>query len=149
MSKENVEIVWAALRTAAGRGQADPGTRIDALDPRAVEATVEFFDSEVEFEEDPRFPEADVFHGRAAVRAYFDQFTDQFQEFGFEVDDVLDAGADDVLVLLHLRGRGKVSGAEFDQRSAWLFSVRDGRAFRVRTYFDRTEALEAVGLPQG
>jgi ketosteroid isomerase-like protein len=149
MSQENVEIVRAALRTAAERGQADAGMRIDALNRAATDAIDELlFDAEVEFQEDPRFPEAGVFHGRAAVRAYFDQFTDQFDEFSFGVDDVLDAGGDDVLVLCRLRGRGNASGAEFDQRSAWLFSVRAGRAYRVRPYFDRAEGLEAVGLSE-
>ena len=74
------------------------------------------------------------------------QFTEQFDEFRFEFEDVLDAGDDRVVLLLHLHGRGKDSGAVFEERPAWVQTIRDGKAVRIEAYLDRGEALEAVGL---
>ena len=45
-----------------------------------------------------------------------------------------------------MRGRGKASGAETDALVVYLVEFRDGKAFRIRTFLDEAEALEAVGL---
>jgi ketosteroid isomerase-like protein len=33
-----------------------------------------------------------------------------------------------------------------NQPASWLYEIKDGRVVRMRTYTDRAEALEAVGL---
>jgi len=50
-------------------------------------------------------------------------------------------------VIRHV-GRGKLSGAEVEQRFAQLWTVRDGKIVRMEMYPDREDALEAVGLPE-
>ena len=140
MSQENVKLVRDAF-LAASRGGA-----LDALDQDALERAFEFFHPEIEIREDPRFPEAGVFRGQDAVRSYFAQFTEQFDEFRFELEDVLDAGDDRAILLFHIHGRGKDSGAVFEERPAWVQTIRDGKAVRIEAYLDRGEALEAVGL---
>src|SRR5919197_5745231 len=122
MSEENVEVVWGVI----------DGRRFDVTEPDVPEAFVERLDPEVEFEEDPSFPEAGVYRGRSEVLRYFKNFTAEFEQFVFEVEDVKVAGEDGVLLCLHQTGRGKGSGAEFDFQSAWLFTVRDGRVVRIR-----------------
>ena len=59
--------------------------------------------------------------------------------------DIRDLG-DRVLVLGHVRGRGRVSGAEVDDRWAWIVELREGRAASLRGFLDHLEALEAAGL---
>ena len=142
MSQENVKLVRDAF-LAASRGGA-----LDALDQDALERAFEFFHPEIEIREDPRFPEAGVFRGQNAVRRYFAQFTEQFDEFRFEFEDVLDAGGDRVVLLFYLHGRGKDSGAVFEERPAWVQTIRDSKAVRIEAYLDRREALEAVGLSE-
>jgi ketosteroid isomerase-like protein len=136
MSEENVEIVWGVI----------DGRRVDVTQPDVPEAFVERLDPEVEFEEDPSFPEAGVYRGRSEVLRYFKNFTAEFEQFVFEVEDMKVVGGDGVLVCLRQTGRGKGSGAEFDFQSAWLFTVRDGGVVRIRAYLDQAEALEAAGL---
>src|SRR5262245_13858058 len=135
MSQENVEIVRRFV-----------GTRVDALDDESLGSAMQVFHPDVEFREDPMFPEASVYRGHDALRAYAKRFSDEFDQFWWEADDFLDAGDDQVLVLLRVRGRGKGSGAEFDIRGGCLFTLRDGRAARVDAYLDRRKALEAAGL---
>ena len=136
MSEENVEVVWGVI----------DGRRFDVTEPDVPEAFVDRLDPEVEFEEDPSFPEAGVYRGRSEVLRYFKNFIAEFEQFVFEVEDVKVAGEDGVLLCLRETGRGKGSGAEFDFQSAWLFTVRDGRVVRIRAYLDQAEALEAAGL---
>jgi ketosteroid isomerase-like protein len=89
-----------------------------------------------------------VYHGSDALRAYFKQFSGEFEPFGWEAEEVLDAGEDRVLLLIRVRGRGKTSGAEFETRGGWLLTVRGGTAFQVDAYLERREALEAAWVRQ-
>jgi ketosteroid isomerase-like protein len=143
MSEQNVAILRRNLEAAAVEGM-----RVDGLDDQAVDRVVQVFDPAVEFREDPKFPEGSVYHGRDALRAYFKRFSSEFEPFWWEAEEVLDAGDDRVLLLVRVRGRGKASGAEFDTRGGWLFTVRGGMAVRVDAYLDRREALEAAGLSE-
>jgi len=55
-----------------------------------------------------------------------------------------------VLVLLHRRGRGKVSGLEVGERlsssGAAVFHVRGGKVTRLAVYLDRERVLADLGL---
>ena len=137
MSRENVEVLRRFL-----------GMRIDALDEQALDRVMQVFDPGVEFREDPKFPEASVYRGRDALRAYAKRFSGEFEAFSWEAEDILDAGDDRVLVLLRVRGRGKGSGADFDTGAGWLLTLREARVVRVDAYLDRQEALEAAGLDE-
>ena len=59
----------------------------------------------------------------------------------------LDAG-EQVVVATRIRGRGRGSGVEVDQRITLLWGLTDGRVTRVAGYRDRSEALEAAGLSE-
>jgi ketosteroid isomerase-like protein len=142
MSQENLKLARDVF-LAASRGGA-----LDALDQDALERAFEFFHPEIEIQEDPRFPEAGVLRGQNAVRSYFAQFTEQFDEFRFELEDVLNAGDERVVLLFHIYGRGKGSGAVFEERPAWVQTIRDGKVMRIEAYLDRGEALKAVGLSE-
>ena len=137
MSQENVEALQRYLQD-----------RIDALDDQALDRFMQACHPEVEFREDPKFPEGSVYRGRDALRAYATRFSGEFDAFSWEAEDILDAGDDQVLVLLRVRGRGKGSGAEFDIRAGWLFTLAEARIMRVDAYLDRREALEAAGLSE-
>ena len=141
MTQENVEIVRGYFEAAASGG-----IRFDVLDDEALDRAIQGFHPEVEFHEDLKFPEATVYRGRDALRAYFRQFSGEFDRFWFEAEDILDAGDDQVLLLTHVHGRGKGSGADFDMRGAWLLTMGEETAVRVDGYLDRREALEAAGL---
>ena len=48
----------------------------------------------------------------------------------------------------HLRGRGRVSGGEFESPIGYVVDFKNGKAVRHRDYFDPDEALEAAGLSE-
>jgi ketosteroid isomerase-like protein len=138
MSQQNVEVVRRAIGTMS----------FDAAEDDRRAAYVERLASNVEFEEDPRFPEAGTYRGRDEVLRYFEQFVSQFEHYRFTVEDLIDAGEDNVLVCLRIEGRGKGSSAEFDVRAGWVFTVRNGQVVRIGAYYERAAAFEAVGLSE-
>jgi ketosteroid isomerase-like protein len=62
--------------------------------------------------------------------------------------DVRDLG-ERVVVAYVIQGRARASGLVFDggQELAQVATLRDGMITSMRDYFNRREALEAVGLP--
>ena len=138
MSQGNVEVV----RRAIG------GITLEGADADARASAVERLAPDVEFEEDPRFPEARIYRGRTELLRYFTEFMGEFDHYVFTFEELVDAGEDDVLACLHIHGRGKGSNAEFDVRPGWVFTVRHGDVVRIRAYYERAEALEAVGLSE-
>ncbi len=138
MSQENVEIVRRAIGAMSQ----------DVAEADARTAAIQRLAPNVEFEEDPRFPEARTYRGRGEVLSYFTDFVSQFEHYVLDVEDLIAAGKDDVLCCLHIHGRGRGSSAEFDVRPGWVFTVRDGEVVRIKAYLDRADALEAVGLSE-
>ena len=55
---------------------------------------------------------------------------------------------DEVVVFLRFRGRARGSDAELEAPMAHVWTIRDGKATRLRQFLDRAQALEAVGLSE-
>lgn len=130
MARRNVEIVRQAAEEYNRSG---------------VEALHDFLAPDVEFTEDPRFPEAGVYRGRDAVEAYFREFRQQMAGHTLEVEEIVDAG-DAVVAVVRERARGTSSDAAVEWRAAFVWTMRRGTAVRGQAYLDPAEALEAVGL---
>jgi ketosteroid isomerase-like protein len=64
-----------------------------------------------------------------------------------KVERTVDLG-ERVAVILILEGIGAESGAPGALRTGQVWSFRDGRVFRVDSYYDPAEALEAAGLSE-
>jgi ketosteroid isomerase-like protein len=132
MSQENVEIV-RRLAEAFERG--------------GLDAFREYYHPDIEWHEDPSFPEAGVYRGLEAVEAYNRQFLAEFAEIHYEPQELIDAN-DSVVANMRIHGRGKASGATFELSAWWVFTLREGRLIRVHAYLDRTQALESAGLSE-
>jgi ketosteroid isomerase-like protein len=65
-----------------------------------------------------------------------------------EVERVLDAGENGVVVLVRLRARGKESGAPVDRRWAMVVKLRAGKIAASDVFIEPRDALEAVGLSE-
>jgi ketosteroid isomerase-like protein len=131
MSRDNVEIVRRIIG-AFNQGGADAG--------------LDFYDPEIEFHEDPKFPEAEVYRGREAVAHYFREFGASFDSYRFEIEELRDAGGDKVMSIVRERARGRVSGLEVDRRSGWVTTLREGKVVCLEIYLDPADALVAAGL---
>ena len=94
---------------------------------------------------DPDLPGGGVFRGPDGLSDYLRQYTEAWEEYRIEIEE-LQASGDRVLALLRHTARGKGSGVEAELRDAHVWTFRDGLAVRLRTYLDRAEAVRGAGL---
>jgi ketosteroid isomerase-like protein len=133
MSRENVE----AFKRAA-----------EAINRRDIDALLAEVDPEVEW-----YPVmlasvaggAAVYRGHEGVREWIGDVDETFGETHSDFPEVRDLG-DRVVAIGRLRVRGKESGVEVESPIIYVADFRNGKAFHVRTYLDREEALAAAGL---
>jgi ketosteroid isomerase-like protein len=93
---------------------------------------------------------AGVFHGHDGVRAFWRRWLSAWKDLQFEVQDILDAGDDVVLLIHNQRQWGRHSGIETEVPPyAHIYSFREGQVVRWRCDPDQSSALEDVGLEQG
>jgi uncharacterized protein len=88
---------------------------------------------------------AGTYQGPDAVRREIVSWTEPFEDFRWEVEEIVEAG-DHILVGGRMSGRGKTSGVEVGVDEYHVWTVRDGRPVRMQIYHDREEAVQAAGL---
>jgi uncharacterized protein len=115
----------------------------DALNRGDIDGALAPLADDAEWHESGALPESDVYRGRETIREFLHGFLESWEEFVQEVEDVVASG-DKLVVLLHMRGRGRESGVEVDASYAHVWTMRGGRATRVDAYYDRERALEAA-----
>lgn len=131
MSRENVEVIrqWSE---AFNRGD--------------VVGILELADPYIEWwnrEDDPGAP---VSRGHEALRKGLAEL-DELVELRVEPTEFIDAG-EYVVVPVRLTGRGRASGAAFEDHEVHVFKLRGGKVTEGREYREKNEALEAVGLTE-
>ncbi|MDX6573487.1 MAG: hypothetical protein QOC86_2643 [Gaiellales bacterium] len=133
MSEENVEIVRKMFEAYAS---GDFETALAAYAP------------EVEFDVSIR-PEGGVYRGPEGVAEAMRSWTGTWDDFRLEVEEIIDAGGDRVLLVDRQSGRGKGSGAPLDQQTFSVFTIRRGKIVRVVWLPTREQAFrEAAGLSE-
>ncbi|MFL5885152.1 MAG: nuclear transport factor 2 family protein [Thermoleophilaceae bacterium] len=85
-----------------------------------------------------------VIRGHEALRAYYQDWIDTFDDLRGEVDEILFDEGDRVAAVVRNSGRGRSSGVATRGRYYVVCIVRDGQITSGREYGTREEALEAV-----
>jgi ketosteroid isomerase-like protein len=138
MSQENVEIV----RTLA-----------EGFQRRQHERAFEFYDPEIEWDASnvgQLIPDlAGVYRGHEGVRTYWRRWLSAWSDLHFDIQDVVDAGDQVVLLVRNQRQWGRHSGiaTEFPPYGM-VFTIRDGKVIRWESFPDQESALEAAGLSE-
>ena len=131
MSQENVEVVREALA---------------AFDSAGLDGLAAFWHPAIDWRAIEGAPD-DVgpFSGRDAMRRYYGEWLEMFDDARNEAEEFIEAG-NQVVVLQHASGRSKRTGMAVDMRYAVVYTVQGGKIVRGREYATRAEALKAVGL---
>jgi ketosteroid isomerase-like protein len=79
-------------------------------------------------------------------RDSFGLVTETIKDFAVMIDDIVDAGGDDVAVLVHYTALGRSSGIRLAGEQGYVWTVKDGIAVRFKWFSSHREALEAVGI---
>src|SRR4051794_19167294 len=85
-----------------------------------------------------------VMQGQDALRRYYDDWFDMFEELGAEVEEVLFEDGEHAAVAVHNRGRGRASGVLTEGHYYVVCTVRDGLILSGREYETREQALAAI-----
>jgi ketosteroid isomerase-like protein len=87
--------------------------------------------------------------GHAGILEYYDDIESAWAEWSVDVERVAEGSDGRVAIVLKMRARGKESGLELTERTAHIWTLRDGRLFRNELYREPEEALRELGLPPG
>jgi ketosteroid isomerase-like protein len=131
MSQENVELTYRTF---------------DALNRHEFDAFLALMDDEVEIV--PRMSAIEGesgYRGHDGVRRWWDGLLDVFPDYNAEIVDVRDRG-ELTFATIHVRGHGAGSAAPTDQAAWIVIRWRGGKSVWWRTFDDRDEALETVGM---
>jgi ketosteroid isomerase-like protein len=135
MSQENVEVVRRVT---------------EVMDDDGFEAAFPVFAKaarpDVEWREDPSWPDAGTYRGAEEIRQLMLDRLDSF-EYDQQTEQLIDLD-DKVVALVRWRGRGIASGAQSDMELAIVWTLREGAIARVEFYLNRAKALEAAGLSE-
>ena len=146
MSQENVATI-RALVEAYRNPDLMALLASGELDMSWVEPDVEWDASRL----DEMIPDlAEVYHGHDGVRTYWRRWFEAWQGLEFEVTDVLDAGDDVVVLIDNQRQWGRHTGICTELPPyAQVFTLKDGKLVRWRTFPTQQAALDAVELVGG
>jgi ketosteroid isomerase-like protein len=140
MSQENVEFVKQFF--AAGEAM-DKQALLEVL-PAFIEQTC---DPEIEWIEDPQRADGRTYRGHEGVRESWEQWLDQWDDWGFEVERIVDCGKS-VLVVSREQGRGATSGATVSAQNFIVLTFRDDKILRYQEFYDEADARQAAGLSE-
>ena len=130
MSQANVELVRAIYERFRA-GDVDGGLALQAPD--------------VEVHDRPEIPDPQVYRGHDGVLDSLRVSQAAFTGLDVVPEEFVDAG-DQVVVVIHFHGSGRMSGVPIDERLAHLLTIRDGKAVRMQVHSGRDEALRAAGV---
>ena len=134
MSQANVELVRRAIQ---------------AFNREDLRELAELSDEDLEFVSVLTAVDAGgaTFWGPDTWGSYFAHVRETWDEWHVAELRVLDAGDDALAAVFHIVGRGKHSGVPVDHAIGLTYRIRHGKLWRMRSYLDPADALEAVGLP--
>jgi ketosteroid isomerase-like protein len=126
-------------------------TAWDAFNRRDYETTLQFIHPELEWRpaQGPGGPEGSVYRGREEyARWIHEEVVPVWESFRAEELDIRDLPDGRVLILGHLRGKGRASGVEVSAPFGQIAEVREGMAYRLVGYLDHDAARQAAGLQE-
>jgi ketosteroid isomerase-like protein len=133
MSQENVEVVNGV---------------VEAFNTRGLEAALAYVHPELAWYAPPEWLEKEVYRGRQGLRELAESWGQNFDEYGLDLERVVDLGGNRVLALLVQRGRIKAGGNPVELAVGWIVEVLDGQLARVDVHFSWESALEAAGVSE-
>ena len=89
-----------------------------------------------------------VTRGREARERAQRRWNEEWGEFRFEPEQVVDLADGRFMLVGRTRGSGLSSGAAVDHDWAIIFTLTGGKAIREQVFFDYDDAFDAAGLPR-
>ncbi len=84
--------------------------------------------------------------GHDGIREYFDDVEAAWRDWTVEIERVTEAADGRVVIVMTMHARGKGSGASLSERTAHIWTLRDGKLLHNEPYREPERALEDLGL---
>jgi ketosteroid isomerase-like protein len=132
MSQENVRLVERAIA---------------AINARDIEGYRACCTEDVKLET-PMAAIGGVYEGIDGIRRFLTDVEDAAPDFRMELDGVDEVDSKRVLAFLRNSSTGRGSGIRLAWPQTNVYDLIDGKISHIRIFFDRDEALKAVGLAE-
>jgi ketosteroid isomerase-like protein len=116
---------------------------VGALNRGDLDAMLARMDPSFEWRPLENSPVARVHRGHDQVRHYVEDWLATFESLRLELEELTEAG-DHVVAVVLGHGRGRVSEVALESRFCQVWTVREGRAFRMEEYATREAAFAAL-----
>jgi ketosteroid isomerase-like protein len=133
MSQENVETVERAIA---------------AVNARDLDGYLACCTENVELLVTPFATLGAEYVGADGIRRFLADIEDAGPDFRIDVQSVQAVGEDSVIASARVGSTGRASGLVMGSESTNVYDFTDGKIERIRIFFDRSEALKAVGLAE-
>jgi ketosteroid isomerase-like protein len=100
---------------------------------------------DIELKTADRVTNPGTYRGPQAIRRFFEDLFEPFEEVWVEPEEFFDRG-DRIVAFVLVRSRPKGSTAVVENRIGHLWTVRRGKVVRLEIFPEREKALEAAGL---
>jgi uncharacterized protein len=130
MSGDNIEIVREVYYAWS---ESDVGRALQQIDSDIVWVAI------------ADAPDAGTYRGHPGVRAYMEDWIENFDNLGVEFKDVVD-GDKRLVATQRATAKGKGSGLESELHYAVAYWFRDGKIVAIKEFRTKEEALEAAEL---
>jgi ketosteroid isomerase-like protein len=120
---------------------------LEAFNRQDYETSTALLHDDVVMYQASEIPGSDNYIGKEAFLHGMATWLSGFERgFQYEPERVIDLG-ERVFIQVMLRGTGRGSGIELEQRAFQLCEVREGKVSSTRVFWDEKEARKAAGLP--
>jgi ketosteroid isomerase-like protein len=130
VSTENVQIVRRLL---------------EAFNDRDLDAMLAGVHPEAELQSLRAQLEGKAYRGHEGVRQMLADFAEDWTFVRMDAKDFREAD-DQVVMLGRLRARGRASGVDLDVPIGIVWTLRDGKVVRAKTFSQQVDALRAAGF---
>jgi len=90
-------------------------------------------------------PVKGVYRGHDQVLELWGAFTDPWEEFSWEPEEIIELDQERILLVNHFRARGRGSGVEVDAIGVQLWTFEGGKGKSVKLFQTKEEALAEAG----
>jgi ketosteroid isomerase-like protein len=95
-----------------------------------------------------RAPYAGLYEGRNEIRHAWEATEDAWEEWTTTAVELIEPDSETVVLVTHVRARGRGSGIFVDAYGASIWKLCDGLVTRATVYQDKAEALAALEAEQ-
>jgi ketosteroid isomerase-like protein len=116
----------------------------ERLQHSGVSGIADLLDPEFEAQTASDLPEAGIYRGRSEFEGLVQTLTEPFEDVQIEPEMIIEVSEQLLIVPVHIVGSARLSGLPLDTRVVHVWTMRDGKALRLRVFTTPEQVMAAV-----